>query len=172
MIDSKTLKTFLNFLIYAKDFNIKIVDDDNTINQLVDFFIDSNIENETDDDILEWLFNFNRIIWVTIWLNKKEYNSIISDWYSRDLITNDQFISNIVTQDKTQMVMLELIKVKEKRNYKTIEELQNELDLAVGNEDYKNAAKLKKQIETRIHRKNKKKKNKTETENNESNSRN
>jgi len=153
MIDHEQMKNFLNFLTTAKDFNIKIVDDDSTMNQLVDFFIDSAVELETDTDILEWLFGFSRIIWATVWLNKKEYNEVISNWYGREFINQDQFISNIITKDTNQMIMLELIKVKEKRNYKTIEELQNELDLAINAEDYKNAAKLKKQIETRLKRK-------------------
>jgi len=153
MINHEQMKNFLNFLTTAKDFNIKIVDDDTTMNQLVDFFIDSAIEMETDVDILEWLFGFNRIIWATVWLNKKEYNEVISSWYGREYIDQDQFISNIITKDNNQMIMLELIKVKEKRNYKTLEELQNELDVAVNNEDYTSAAKLKKQIESRLKRK-------------------
>ncbi len=155
MIDHEQMKSFLNFLTTAKDFNIKIVDDDSTMNQLVDFFIDSAIELETDVDILEWLFKFNRIIWATVWLNKKEYNEVITSWYGREYIDQDQFISNIITKDNNQMIMLELIKVKEKRNYKTIEELQNELDYAVNNEDYSNAAKIKKRIESRLKRKRK-----------------
>jgi hypothetical protein len=150
------MKDFLNFLTAARDFNIKIVDDDQTMNQLVDFFLDISLEDETDTDILEWLFGFNRVIWATVWLAKKDYNEIISSWYGREYIDQDQFISNIITPDKKQMIILELIKVKDKRNYKTIEELQNELDDAVNNEDYKNAAKLKKQIETRLKRKTKK----------------
>jgi hypothetical protein len=150
------MQEFLNFLTSAKDFNIKIVDDEQTMNQLVDFFIDISLENETDADVLEWLFKFDRVIWATIWLTKKDYNEVITQWYGREYIDQDQFISNVITKDKKQMIMLELIKVKDKRNYKTIEELQNELDDAVNNEDYKNAAKLKKQIETRLKRKTKK----------------
>jgi len=166
MINHELMQEFLNFLTSAKDFNIKIVDDEQTMNQLVDFFIDISLENETDADVLEWLFGFNRVIWATIWLTKKDYNEVITQWYGREYIDQDQFISNIITKDKKQMIMLELIKVKDKRNYKTIEELQNELDDAVNNEDYKNAAKLKKQIETRLKRKTKKtKKHESKTNN-------
>ena len=156
MITTDLMQKFLEFLTKATDFDIRVVDDDNLINQLVDFFIDISIDEELDVDILEWLFSFERIIWCTAWLKRKEYNQIISKWYDRKYIKDSQFISNVVTTDGTQMVILEFIRVNQKGSHKTVEELQNELDSALSIEDYTSAAKLQKRIKAKLKRKVKK----------------
>jgi hypothetical protein len=164
MITPELMQNFLNFLTNAVEFDIRIVDDEDATNQLVDFFVDvsteADIDEDTENNIMDWIFNFDRIIWCTVWLNRKEYNSIISKWYGRQHIKQDQFITNIITKDKKQMIITEFIKVKQKNSRKTIEEFQNELDELIKKEDYKAAAALKKKIDAKINPKPRKKVNK------------
>lgn len=152
MITPDLMKNFLEFLTQAIDFDIRVVNDEDSMNQLVDFFIDISADEDTDTDVLDWLFAFDRVTWCTIWLSRKEYNKIISDWYGREFIDQTQFITNIVTDDKKQMIVLEFIKVTQKGSHKTLEELQNDLDNAIKMEDYKRAAQLQKKIATKAKR--------------------
>lgn len=163
MITPDLMKKFLDFLTKAIDFDIRIVDDEDSINQLVDFFIDISAEEESDADILDWLFAFDRITWSTIWLSRKEYNKIIATWYGREFIKQNQFITNIVTGDKKQMIIMEFIRVKQKGSHKTLEELQNELEMALNQENYKDAAKIQQSIKNRTKTKIKQRKNESES---------
>lgn len=153
MVTPDLMKNFLEFLTQALDFDIRVVNDEDSMNQLVDFFIDISVEDDTDTDVLDWLFAFDRVTWCTIWLSRKEYNKIISTWYGREFIKQDQFITNVVTGDKKQMVILEFIRVTHKGSHKTLEELQNDLDVAIKSEDYKGAAQLQKKIASKQKRK-------------------
>ena len=156
MINSELIENFLKFLNLAHDFDIRIVNDEESINQLVDFFIDISAEEETDTDILNWLFEFDRITWSTVWLDRKEYNEIITEWYSREYIDQSQFITNMINKETNQMIIVELIRVKKKGSHKTVEELQNDLDKAVNAEDYNTAAKLQKKISNKLKKQHKK----------------
>lgn len=145
----ETFKNFLEFLLNAKDFEIYIVDGDEELSETINFFI-SSIEDQLDedkkDDTIDWVLGLDRIIWCTLWLDHKDYNKIISQWQGREFIKNEQYITNVVNSDNTQMMMLQFIRVKNKNSRKTVEEFQNELDEAVSAENYEIAAKLKKKI--------------------------
>lgn len=145
----ETFKNFLEFLLQAKDFEIYIVDTDQELSDTINFFI-SSIEDQLDEDkkeeTIDWVCGLDRIIWCTLWLDHKDYNKILSEWQGREFIKNEQFITNVVNNDNTQMMMVQFIRVKGKNSRKTVEEFQNELDDAVSTENYEVAAKLKKKI--------------------------
>lgn len=145
----ETFKNFLEFLLKAKDFEIYIVDGEQELSETINFFIAS-IEDQLDEDkkedTIDWVLGLDRIIWCTLWLDHRDYNKIISEWQGREFIKNEQYITNVVNNDNTQMMMLQFIRVKNKNSRKTVEEFQNELDEAVNSENYEIAAKLKKKI--------------------------
>lgn len=149
----ETFKKFLEFILTAIDFEIYIVETDEELSETVNFFtqtIDTSDQSldldDKKDEIIEWVCGFDRIIWCTLWLNHKDYNKIISELHGREFIKNEEFITNVLTSDNSQMMMLQFKRVKTKNSRKTIEEFQNELDEAVSSENFEEASRLKKKI--------------------------
>lgn len=152
-------KNFLEFILKAKDFEIYIAETDEDMNDTVNFFvslIDDPKDEEKVEKAIEFVYGFERIIWCELWLNQRDYNKIISSWQGREYIKNEQFITNVLTEDGTQMMMLQFMRVKEKNIPKSVEEYENELDDAVKLERYEEAAKIKKKIQSLVEKKKKK----------------
>ena len=143
-------KNFLEFILKAKDFEIYTVETQEEMSDTVNFLVSTlKVEEQTEDKIdemVDWAFGFEKIIWCKLWLNHRDYNKIISEWKGREFIRNEQFITNVATSDGSQMMILHFSRVKAKNSRKTVEELQNDLDEAVGVEDYEMASILKTKI--------------------------
>lgn len=149
-------KNFLEFILKAKDFEIYIAETDEDMNDTVNFFVsllDDPKDEEKVEKAIEFVYGFERIIWCELWLNQRDYNKIISSWQGREYIKNEQFVTNVLTEDGSQMMMLQFMRVKEKNIPKSIEEYENELDDAVKLENYEEAARIKKKIHSLVNKK-------------------
>lgn len=148
------LKSFLAFLTKAVDFEIDIVETDESIENLYDFFIDNNLYDEDDEgSVLRSLYSYDRIISITLWLDREVFSGVVTDWIDKKCVLDDHIIAAMNDYDTNQFVFLEIIKIKKKYSRKTLQELEIELEEAVSCENYELAASLNKKIKRLLKKK-------------------
>ena len=98
---------------------------------------------------VEPILEFTNVYWTMLVFDTKNFHHYISNLYDRSYIGFDEVFTFHFNQENDTFYIFEIAKDKSKKTRKTLQEMENELDILVKEEKFEEAEKLKIKIETK-----------------------
>lgn len=133
-----TLSSFLSFIHFTTDSIVTPLESEDELMEYVDLFT----SEENDGN---FIFEYEKVYLIHVSLKQNDFINLVTDTFGKEnkaIIKNDHIIYPI-NIDNT-LYILELTKIKGKRNQKMSVEWELELEKAIKEENYEEAARIKK----------------------------